>query len=109
MLHSGIAKTSYCASAATAYLPLNSKRRTVESEFSMSMTISGATGGAATANKFSGVVDNIRTRITQRVVYARTRDELMSLTDRELNDLGIGRGSIRSIARDAAYGTNQDY
>ena len=31
--------------------------------------------------------------------YRRTLNELRGLNDRELADLGIGRGDIRSIAR----------
>lgn len=34
----------------------------------------------------------------------RTREELMSLTDRELNDMGIHRGQINFIAKAGATG-----
>lgn len=40
----------------------------------------------------------------KHAVYRRTVSELASLSDRDLADLGIGRGSIRAIAREAAYG-----
>lgn len=36
------------------------------------------------------------------VVYNRTRNELGALSDRELADLGIYRGDIRRIAKEAA-------
>ena len=47
--------------------------------------------------RFSNVVANYR-------LYRKTVDELASLTDRELGDLGISRASIRRIARERVYG-----
>ena len=35
--------------------------------------------------------------------YRSTLDELNALSDRELNDLGIGRSMIQGIAYEAAY------
>ena len=37
-------------------------------------------------------------------VYRTTLDELSSLSERELNDLGISRGEVRGIAYKAAFG-----
>lgn len=37
-------------------------------------------------------------------VYRQTVSELSGLTDRELNDLGLHRATISSIALEAAYG-----
>ncbi len=37
----------------------------------------------------------------QHLAYQRTRRELMALDDRELQDIGIGRGDIERLARDA--------
>ncbi|MBF9037198.1 DUF1127 domain-containing protein [Rhodobacterales bacterium LSUCC0246] len=37
-------------------------------------------------------------------VYQRTFDELNSLSDRELADLGVARSNLRNIALEAAYG-----
>lgn len=34
--------------------------------------------------------------------FRATREALSRLTDRELNDLGIGRGEIENVARRAA-------
>ncbi|UWQ21110.1 DUF1127 domain-containing protein [Jannaschia sp. W003] len=42
-------------------------------------------------------------RAKQRV-YRQTFNELASLSDRDLADLGIARSSIRAIAHEAAYG-----
>ncbi len=41
--------------------------------------------------------------IARRRVYHRTLSELSTLTTRELQDLGIARGDIVEIARQAAY------
>jgi uncharacterized protein YjiS (DUF1127 family) len=46
----------------------------------------------------------VRRYLEQRRVYLRTLRELSSCTDRELNDLGIGRGDIEDIARQTARG-----
>jgi len=37
-------------------------------------------------------------------MYRRTYNELSSLSARELDDLGINRSTIRSIALESAYG-----
>ena len=39
-----------------------------------------------------------------RGVYVRTLDELLSMSDYDLADLGISRLSIKDIAHEAAYG-----
>lgn len=40
--------------------------------------------------------------IARRRAYAATLRELNALTERELNDLGLSRGDIRRVAREAA-------
>jgi len=44
----------------------------------------------------------LKTRITIWKRYNRTVTELQALTNRELADLGIARGDITRIAREAA-------
>jgi uncharacterized protein YjiS (DUF1127 family) len=39
-----------------------------------------------------------------QVVYRQTLSELQALSERELNDLGLNRSMLRSIALEAAYG-----
>ncbi|WP_170476265.1 DUF1127 domain-containing protein [Ruegeria arenilitoris] len=46
--------------------------------------------------------DAVRAAITKRKVYLNTYRELSNLTDRDLNDLGIPRGSIKGLAKEAA-------
>lgn len=41
---------------------------------------------------------SLLTNLRRWRMYSRTVRELSSLSDRELNDLGISRGSIRGIA-----------
>jgi uncharacterized protein YjiS (DUF1127 family) len=48
--------------------------------------------------------DFLRRYLHTRSVYLRTLRELMSCTDRELRELGIERGDIEDIAREAAQG-----
>ena len=46
----------------------------------------------------------VRHYLENRRVYLRTLRKLSACTDRELDDLGIGRGDIYRIAREAAQG-----
>ena len=39
-----------------------------------------------------------RRRASQKRLQRRTYDELSRLTDRELNDIGLGRSDIRSVS-----------
>ncbi|MCF2904367.1 DUF1127 domain-containing protein [Octadecabacter sp. CECT 8868] len=52
----------------------------------------------------SGLVQSIRTKMEQRRVYNTTLNELLSLTTRELNDLGLHKSQLNTVAREAAYG-----
>ena len=38
-----------------------------------------------------------------RQTYRRTYDELNTLTERELNDLGLSRSDIKRVAHEAVY------
>ena len=51
---------------------------------------------------FAGLVLRFKEARARHDAYARTFDELNRLTDRELNDIGIGRGDIREIALEEA-------
>jgi uncharacterized protein YjiS (DUF1127 family) len=42
-------------------------------------------------------------RLAKYRLYRATLNELGSLTDRDLNDLGLHRAMIESVARQAAY------
>ena len=47
-------------------------------------------------------LDALRARIVARRIYRTTVSELSRLSVRELDDLGISRGDIARIAREAA-------
>ncbi len=47
---------------------------------------------------FSTIAD----AVTRRVLYVRTRNELSALNSRELADIGLNRGDIARVSRDAA-------
>ena len=51
----------------------------------------------------SGLRTNLAERFAQYRTYRTTLNELGMLTDRELADMGLHRGSIREIAFEAAY------
>lgn len=53
---------------------------------------------------FNAIIGSIKSAIARRRLFNQTMNELNSLSVRELNDLGLTRTSIRSAAREAAYG-----
>lgn len=62
-------------------------------------------------NARTGIVDRFIAALSdwkdaraKRALYRQTIRELRALSTRELDDLGIGRGEIISLARQAAYG-----
>ncbi|QRZ13475.1 DUF1127 domain-containing protein [Paracoccus methylovorus] len=61
----------------------------------------GIAGNGAIA-KF---VANARDYMARRAVYRQTLRELADLSTRELDDLGLNRSNIRSVAYEAAWGT----
>lgn len=54
------------------------------------------------AERFTGW----RADFTRWREYRRTIDELQSLSDRDLADLGVHRGDIRRIAYESSHGTH---
>lgn len=68
----------------------------------MTNAIDYTAGVAGTAP--SGLFARISTAIADYRLYRKTIDELQGLTNRELQDLGLSRFSIRQIAFDSVYG-----
>ncbi len=62
------------------------------------------TFGNSLGQRLTALRATIVTGLEQRKVYRTTVAELEVLTNRELNDLGISRSMIKSIAIEAAYG-----
>lgn len=54
--------------------------------------------------RFTGFAGGLAQRFARYQTYRTTLNELQALNDRELADLGVSRGMIRSIAYQAAYG-----
>ncbi|MBS1301437.1 DUF1127 domain-containing protein [Loktanella sp. SALINAS62] len=48
------------------------------------------------------VATSLRNARARRNAYRRTRDELSAMTDYELADIGVTRGMITAVAREAA-------
>ncbi len=59
---------------------------------------------AGAFNRIAGIFHAVVTTVQKRRVYRLTLSELSKLSDRELDDLGISRGNLHTIARRAAYG-----
>ena len=55
-------------------------------------------------DRVSALVAAVKLSLQRRAIYQQTLHELNSLSDRDLTDLGLSRASIRTVAREAAYG-----
>lgn len=62
------------------------------------MAYVNATNAPSFADRYHALMAAIATRRTQNRVYRATFNELSSLSNRELADLGMSRSQIRSIA-----------
>lgn len=60
-------------------------------------------GGTPLTQRFADMRAAFATAREQRRVYNTTFNELNSLTDRDLTDLGIARSNIAAIAHEAAF------
>lgn len=58
---------------------------------------------ASLAERFNAVYSDLSERFARYRVYRRTLDELYTLSDRELNDLGLNRSMLKRVAYEAAY------
>lgn len=55
------------------------------------------------SHRIADVFANLRQDMANNRMYRRTLRELGALSDRELNDLGLCRSSIRDVAARAVY------
>jgi len=60
--------------------------------------------GTSMFSNLAGLRSAIANRVDQHRIYSNTLRELESLSNRELNDLGLSRHTLKTIAREAAYG-----
>lgn len=61
-----------------------------------------STSVAARPSRVAAFFDAIALKLRQRRVYRQTYNELCTMTDRDLKDLGMCRGDFRRISREAA-------
>jgi uncharacterized protein YjiS (DUF1127 family) len=57
---------------------------------------------AATRTSGDSLLHRAVAWVAERRRYRRTLNELLALSDRELDDIGIGRGEIEAVARRSA-------
>lgn len=106
MLHSSIEQLCIVQSQQSPILRVEAvKSGTAAAERTNGMSIVNDInrGVAAPNNRLAGIFGGVSHRWSQYKTYRKTLDELESLTDRELADLGITRLQLRSIAYKAAY------
>ncbi|SFI53441.1 DUF1127 domain-containing protein [Jannaschia pohangensis] len=72
----------------------------------MAYTTYGNSAAASTSlrDRIAARFDAIREAAAKRRIYRTTLSELSALSNRDLNDLGLSRSMIRSVALEAAYG-----
>ncbi|SEQ30807.1 DUF1127 domain-containing protein [Thalassovita taeanensis] len=63
--------------------------------------IRNAQGGFA--DRFAALSKDLGARFARYKTYRSTLNELASLSNRDLRDLGLSRSQIRSVAYEAAY------
>jgi uncharacterized protein YjiS (DUF1127 family) len=68
----------------------------------MNSPVAAFGAGVAGRGAAGGLLGRLRERLAEHARYVRTRDELASLTDRELDDIGLVRADIEDISRRAA-------
>ena len=68
------------------------------------LTQTFTSAGPSFRGRFAALRTALAEAARKRAVYHNTLRELGSLTDRELNDMGIAPSSIKAIAYEAAYG-----
>ena len=67
------------------------------------MSVVNVNHAPAQAPRFAGMFGGISRRFAQYKTYRTTLEELESLSDRDLADLGLSRSMLRSVAYKAAY------
>jgi uncharacterized protein YjiS (DUF1127 family) len=55
------------------------------------------------SDRVANLVKSVKDAVERRRVYTQTVRELSGLSDRDLTDLGLARGNIYELAREAAY------
>jgi uncharacterized protein YjiS (DUF1127 family) len=60
--------------------------------------------GEANLGLLGGIVMRLSSWVGERRRYRQTMNELSALTDRELDDIGMTRGDIESVAQRCARG-----
>jgi len=58
---------------------------------------------ASGTSLFGLLVASVREALQKRRIYVRTINELESLSDRELSEMGVHRSGIKRVAIDAAW------
>lgn len=61
--------------------------------------------GMRISSAAASLLAGVTARYKHYRVYRNTLNELQNLSDRDLNDLGLGRGSLRATALEAANAT----
>ena len=70
----------------------------------MATIATNITNKSAITSAVAFAVTGLTQRIAQYRKYRRTIDELTGLSDHELNDLGLSRNGIVTIAHESVYG-----
>lgn len=75
-----------------------------ESNEQMTYATQTSAPGLSLVQRIAEFAASVTDRLARNRVYHATVAEFASLSDRALADLGVGRGDIRSMASQAAFG-----
>lgn len=107
-LHSSIVRLGDCASAAFSYILVTTQavqtaRYKLDEREAMTVLTFTGFDGATFGQRIAALRATFADKLAKRKIYNATFKELQSLTDRDLNDLGMSRSMIKGIALEAAY------
>lgn len=109
LLHSGIDDARDCAVAAFAYLPPNTHRNGASHRVTEVIDMAYPTQTSARHGAFhfnpAVIFEAALERFTTYLRYRRTLIELQTLSDRQLDDLGLNRSMLHGTAREAVEQT----
>jgi uncharacterized protein YjiS (DUF1127 family) len=84
--------------------PIHRRRAPGERNIDMALATQTRTLGLDLGRSFASLRAQLADRLEKRRVYNRTYNELASLSDRDLADLGLTRSAIKGLAYRTAYG-----
>ncbi|WP_354002143.1 DUF1127 domain-containing protein [Pseudogemmobacter humi] len=105
MLHGSIAEASVVQPQKETHVSDNKKGHTRPAGKTEHMAyVNTSRAVMARPSLAADILAALRGALARRRLYVQTVNELNSLSERDLSDLGLNRSMISEVAREAAYG-----